>query len=81
MDENQRSAPELLAEILKQKRTALENGRQPERVVLSMRNYRTIQRYHAGLGELQGQLPDYITRYRIFELPVYIDEAQDCAVQ
>ncbi len=81
MEQRRSSATELLAEILRQKYVVLESGRQPERVVLSMRNYRLIQAYHATLGETPGSMPDYITRYTIFELPVYIDDTHDCIVR
>ena len=81
MQRERKPAPELLAEILRQKRAVLESGKQPQRVVLSMRNYRLIQAYHATLGEAPESMPDYVTRYTIFELPVYIDDADNCSVQ
>jgi len=73
--------PELLAEILKQKRALIDAGARPERVVLSMTNYRAIQLFHATLGEAPEIMPDYITRYTIFELPVFIDNDHHCTVQ
>lgn len=73
-------AEELLVDIWGRITAARERGEEPERVVLSMRNYRLIQRYHARLGLLENSELDYISRYEVFGLPVYVDNAVGLAV-
>ncbi|MFP4012024.1 MAG: hypothetical protein ACLFUM_09990 [Spirochaetaceae bacterium] len=74
------TAEELVVLILKKRREMEQRGERPERVVLSMANYRKILDYHAHLGELPARHIDYITRDTIFNLPVYIDEGTPCDV-
>jgi len=74
-------AEELLAEIWRQRLSRLEAGKAATAVVLSMENYRKIQRYHATLGELPDSEADYISRYRIFDLSVFIDNQRGCVVE
>ena len=74
-------AEELLVEIWGRITAFREGGGEPERLVLSMRNYRLIQNYHARLGLLENNELDYISRYEIFGLPVYVDNEIGLAVQ
>lgn len=75
------TAEELILLILKKRKQKEERDERPSRVVLSMSNYRKIQQYHAGLGELPNADIDYITRESVFNLPVYIDNARPCEVE
>jgi hypothetical protein len=73
-------AEEIIVEALRQKNEALSRGRTPTGVVLSRANYALIQRYHAGLGEVQGAVDDYIGKYSLFGMPIYIDNNVSCRV-
>lgn len=75
-------AEEILLTILAQKRELVAAGRRPSRVVLSIRHYRTVQSFHASLGELPDPAIDYITRYTIFGLPVFTEaDPNSCRVE
>ena len=83
MSDTQRAnAQEILLRLFSQKRDVIAAGKTPSRVVLSMQNYRTVQAFHASLGELPNPEIDYITRYTIFDLPVYTeDDPNSCRVE
>ena len=68
-----REAQELLLAIWKRRTELVEQGKQPEGVVLSRAQYELLQSYNARLGELPNQQLDYIEKYRVFDLPIYVD--------
>ena len=68
-----REAQELLLAIWKRRTELVEQGKQPEGVVLSRAQYDLLQSYNARLGELPNQQLDYIEKYRVFDLPIYVD--------
>lgn len=74
-------AQRLLVQLWQERQAICTSGRMPQRVVLSMHNYNVLQAYHALLGELPNPNIDYITRYTVFDLPVYIDNCSDCSVE
>ncbi|TVR32907.1 MAG: hypothetical protein EA404_06135 [Spirochaetaceae bacterium] len=71
----------VILELWRKRQALREQGRLPQRVVLSVQNYRLLQQYHATLGELPNPDIDYITRYTVFDLPVYIDNNVECNVE
>ena len=71
---------EVLASLWAQIVAKRERGEEPAQVVLDMATYRRIQRYHAHLGTLPNAELDYIAKYEIFGLPIYIDDNADPAV-
>lgn len=74
-------AEEIIAEIWKQiGEIRARNGR-PGRVVLSPDCYQLVQQYRAGLGDLANPALDYISRYEVFGLPVYIDPSVPAIVE
>ncbi len=73
-------AEELIAFVLRQKLERGSAGEPPRRVVMSMGSYRKLRDYHARLGEVPEGMEDYIGRYRLFDLPIYIDNATTCRV-
>ncbi|TVQ36878.1 MAG: hypothetical protein EA384_13510 [Spirochaetaceae bacterium] len=77
----QPDAQAIILELWRKRQALRERGQTPRRVVLSMHNYRLLQQYHATLGELPDPDIDYITRYTVFDLPVYIDDTVDCTVE
>ena len=74
-------AQRLLVRLWRERQAVRASGRMPQRIVLSMQNYKLLQSYHALLGELPNPNIDYITRYTVFDLPVYIDDSSDCTVE
>jgi hypothetical protein len=72
-DEPVREAQELLLAIWKRRTELVEQGKQPGGVVLSRAQYELLQSYNARLGELPNQQLDYIEKYRVFDLPIYVD--------
>ncbi|MFP4331454.1 MAG: hypothetical protein ACOC45_06535 [Alkalispirochaetaceae bacterium] len=79
--ENRRPRPEeLIAEIYRQLRELQEAGKRPASVVMTMAQYRAVQRYHASLGETPAPAFDYISRYSIMGLSVLIDNNRELTV-
>ena len=76
-----RRPEEVLASLWAQILAKRERGEEPSRVVMNMATYRRIQRYHAYLGTLPNAELDYIAKYEIFGLPIYIDDHADPAVR
>lgn len=74
-------AEELLVEIYRQKRAAIEEGRTPQRVILNRRQYDVIQAYHARLGEIPEGQSDYIGRYELFDLEICIERVERPVVE
>ena len=74
-------AEELLVEIYRQKRAAIEEGRTPQRVVLNRTQYDVIQAYHARLGEIPEGQSDYIGRYELFDLEICIEGVERPVVE
>jgi len=72
---------EIIVEIYRQKTALLREGKTPARVILSRAYYDMLQDYHAKLGELEDSDNDYITKYAIFGIPVYLDNACGYAVE
>jgi hypothetical protein len=81
MNGNEARAEEIIADIWRQIRDLHERGLKPDSVVLSPSIYRLIQAYRAGLGDLEEPGKDYLTRYAIFGLPVFIDSGLPWAVR
>ena len=79
-EKNSPRPEELIVSIWKQ-RLEVSKHKKPEKVILSMENYRKIQDYHSRLGTLQNESMDYIKKYSIFGLPVFIDDSKDCLVR
>ena len=74
-------AEEILAAILGAKREAFDAGRQVRRVVMPMSHYRTLQSYSAHLGEAQYDTFEYLSRYEIMGLPIFIDNEAPLRVE
>jgi hypothetical protein len=72
---------DIIAEILRQRRELESTKRKPERIVMSMAAYRAVQDFHARLGELPNPDIDYIRKYRIFGLDIFIDNARSLTVE
>jgi hypothetical protein len=75
------TAEEVLLEIYSQKTRIVESGGRPDRVVLSMDRYRLIQEYRARLGDVPPGMTDYLGKYELFGLPVYLDNDAACRVE
>lgn len=74
-------AEELIAGVWKENRERIEAGASPEKVIMSKENYDILQKYSASLGILLGDVEDYITRYSLFGLTIYIDEGCEYRVE
>lgn len=74
-------APELIVEIYRQRSVLVESGEVPERVILNPDHYRIIQNYHASLGTLEAPRPDYLGRYRVFDLEICIENVETPRVE
>jgi hypothetical protein len=72
---------EILAEILKAKREAFEVGRSLNRIVMPMSHYRALQDYHANLGEAPYDTFEYLSRYEVMGLPIFIDNESDLRIE
>jgi hypothetical protein len=72
---------EIVAGLWQQIQSLREAGKQPEKIIMSTGNYRAVQAWHAALGELSDPTKDYITKYTIFNLPVFIENKTPLTVQ
>ena len=79
-EEGQTRPEELIVEIYRQKTERLEAGLSGSQVIMSMETWRIIKAYHASLGILKGNLPDYINEDAIFGLSVMIDNREGVKV-
>ena len=73
-------AEEIIAEIYRQKREFLENGRRPNKVALSMEMCRILSRYRETLGVMQGPVPDYLLDETVFGLTICVDTVSEIKV-
>lgn len=80
MSSTEPRAEEIIAEAFRQKTLAVREGQTVTGVVLSRANYDRIQQYHARLGELSGEVEDYIGKYTLFGMQIYIDNSEFCRV-
>ena len=74
-------AEELIMSIYKNKIEKQNKGIKVVRVIMSMDSFKKIKLYHLSLGEIQGELGDYITDDEIFGIPVYIDHVNGIIVE
>ncbi len=72
---------ELIIQIYKNKIDLKEKGIHATRIIMSMSMFRTIKKYHAGLGEVSGNFSDYINEDEIFGIPVFIDQTDIVIVE
>lgn len=72
---------EILATILKAKRDAFEAGKALSRIVMPMSYYRLLQEYHARLGEAPYDTFEYLSRYEIMGLPIFIDNESGLRIE
>ena len=68
-------AQELLVTLWRQISEMRKAGETPVRVVLDPSDYTAIQNYHAHLGTLPNKELDYISKYELFGLPVFVESA------
>lgn len=73
-------AEAIIAEIYRQLKEFQEAGKSPTSVVMSMDQYRKIQRYHASLGETPAPAFDYISKYSVMGLSILIDNDSELRV-
>ena len=74
-------AEAIIAEVYRQLKEKQEAGQSPTSVVMSMDNYRRIQRYHAALGETPAPAFDYISKYSFMGLSILIDNDSELHVK
>jgi hypothetical protein len=71
---------EIVAELWRQIREIQAAGKKPEKIVMPIEKYRLVQIWHALLGELPDPSKDYISKYAIFNLPVFIENGAEITV-
>lgn len=64
---------EIIAELWRQMRDLREAGKRPAAILMSVEDYRIVQAWHAVLGELSDPARDYISKYSIFNVPVFVE--------
>lgn len=73
MDTAVMDAQEIIVTVWKRKSEMLEEGKKPERLILSSDNYRKLRAYKIQLGELPHPEQDYLQKDSLFGIPVFID--------
>jgi hypothetical protein len=71
---------ELIVEVYRQKTERTAAGLSATQVVMSQKTWRTIRTYHASLGTLNGNLPDYINKDSLFGLEIMLDNREGVKV-
>jgi hypothetical protein len=64
---------EIIAELWRQIGELRAAGKKPGDIIMSPEDYRGVQAWHAALGELPDPAKDYIAKYAIFNLPVFVE--------
>jgi hypothetical protein len=78
--ETQARPEEIIAELWRQIRDLREAGKRPAKILMSVEDYRVVQAWHAVLGELSDPARDYISKYAIFNVPVFIESGAPLTV-
>ncbi|MFP4362844.1 MAG: hypothetical protein ACLFR1_03130 [Spirochaetia bacterium] len=71
---------EIIVTVWKQRKELISKGKQPEKVVMNMTDYRKLRAYHAILGNLDNPETDYLSEERVFDLEIFIDNTQEIKV-
>jgi hypothetical protein len=66
-------AQQVLVEVWSALSAARDAGEAPNGVVLSPEDYRAVQHYHAHLGTLPNESLDYIGKYELFGVTVFVE--------
>ena len=74
-------AEELINCIYKQKADLLKAGNRAEKIVMSRTNYDLLEDYRRKLPPFPPGIPDYLTQYTLFGLPIFIDNSYECEVK
>lgn len=76
-----KEAQELVVHIWKLRSEFVrEHGSPPSGVVLSPSEYRALRAYKEQLGTLNIEALEYLGRYRIFDLTIYLEPDSSCHV-
>ena len=67
----------VVAEIYRQILLLRSQGKEPKRVYLHAKQFRSIVWYRQFLGTTDNQFPDYLGEYDIFGVPIYTSEVED----
>ena len=67
-------AEDIIAQVYKHKTELEAQGKKPERIVLTRAQYELVQAWHLGLGLPPPGLQDYVSRYEIFGIPIFIED-------
>ncbi|MDC7222620.1 MAG: hypothetical protein PQJ60_02700 [Spirochaetales bacterium] len=70
----------MIAEIYRQKTERQQAGLTGTQVIMSLTTWRIIRAWHLSLGQLKGNLPDYIGEDHVFGLEVMIDNREGVKV-
>jgi len=65
---------QIIASVYARARELRSSGIEPKRVVMPRRYYQAVQAYRATLGELANPELDYLGKYELFGLPIFVDE-------
>jgi hypothetical protein len=68
-------AEDIIAQAYKYKSEFEAQGKKPERIVMTRAQYELVQAWHQRLGELPPGMQDYISRYELFGIPIFIQDS------
>ena len=74
-------AEELIANVFHQKSRLAQSGSHANMVIMSRGNYDLIEDYRRKLPPYPPGVPDYLSQYAIFGLPIFIDNTCECEVR
>lgn len=81
LDEETKRAQGLVAQVWALRREYVQrNGDPPSGVVLSPEEYRLLSAYSTSLGTLNVEALEYLSRYKIFDLTIYVEPGSSCHV-
>jgi hypothetical protein len=66
-------AEEIIVEVYRMLREARARGEEPDRVIMDRETYERLQAYRARLGEAPEGKADYLGRYSLFGLEIFVE--------
>lgn len=79
--ETVRRAQEIILDVYRRRAERTGSSHRPERVIMSIEDYRTLQSYRALLGDAPEGRVDYLERYRLFDLEILIEQVNEPRVE
>jgi hypothetical protein len=68
---------ELIAQIYAERKKRIDSGLKPRYLVINKETYQALQFFKANLGDLPTEESDYITKDRLFDLEICLENREN----